>query len=179
MVSKTRIELEIPQGVNVKLDNVTVAVSGPLGKLSRNIYYPGIEVAIEANRVVVHTAGTRRKVRSITTTISSHIQNMFTGVNTGFTCKMKVLYSHFPIQVKVDGGRVIVENFLGERKPRSARIVGEETKVEVSKEQITIKGIDKEAVGQTMANIEQATRIRNFDPRVFQDGIYPVSGGVR
>lgn len=179
MAAKTTIELEIPKGVTVKLDDATVAVSGPLGKLSRNVYYPGVEVKVDSSRVVVHTDGTRRKVRSIATTTSSHIQNMFTGVTVGFTCKMKVLYSHFPIQVKVEGNRVLVENFLGERKPRAALIVGKETKVDVAKDRLSVKGIDKEAVGQTAANIEQATRIRNFDPRVFQDGIYPVSGGVR
>ena len=37
-----------------------------------------------------------------------------------------------------------------------------------------LSGIDKEKVGQTMANIEQATRVRGFDIRVFQDGIYLV-----
>jgi len=179
VAAKTTIEIEIPQGVTVKLDGATVNVNGPLGRLARNVYYPGVQVAVDGNRVVVHTEGTRRKVRSVTTTISSHIRNMITGVTQGFTCQMKVLYSHFPIQVKVEGNRVLVENFLGERKPRSALIVGKETKVDVAKDRLSVKGIDKEAVGQTAANIEQVTRIRDFDPRVFQDGIYPVSGGVR
>jgi large subunit ribosomal protein L6 len=35
-----------------------------------------------------------------------------------------------------------------------------------------VKGVDKEAVGQTAANIEQATKVRRKDPRKFLDGIY-------
>jgi len=39
-------------------------------------------------------------------------------------------------------------------------------------------GLNKEAVGQTAANIEQKTKIKVYDPRVFQDGIYLVEKGV-
>ena len=47
-------------------------------------------------------------------------------------------------------------------------------KVSVKGEDVTITGINKEHVGQTMANIEQATKIKGRDPRIFQDGIYLV-----
>jgi len=175
VAAKTKIELEIPQGVTVKMDDDTLTVSGSLGQLSRELYYPGMEIVVKGDRIIVSTKSTRRKVCSVTITMSSHVKNMIIGVTEGFAYRMKVLYSHFPIQVKVDGGTVVIDNFLGERKPRLARIIGKDTKVEVTRDQVTIQGIDKEAVGQTMANIEQATKIRGFDPRVFQDGIYPVA----
>ena len=41
-------------------------------------------------------------------------------------------------------------------------------------DEVVVTGINKESVGQTAANIEQATRIKARDPRVFQDGIYVV-----
>ncbi|MEE9490489.1 MAG: 50S ribosomal protein L6, partial [Thermoplasmata archaeon] len=37
---------------------------------------------------------------------------------------------------------------------------------------VILKGNNKEDVGQSAANIEQATKIRGLDPRVFQDGVY-------
>ena len=52
-----------------------------------------------------------------------------------------------------------------------ADIVGK-TKVTVKGNEVVLHGIDLEAVGQSAANIERACHIRNFDPRVFQDGIY-------
>jgi large subunit ribosomal protein L6 len=86
---------------------------------------------------------------------------------------MKVVYSHFPIQLKASPNEVTISNFLGERKPRNAKIIAG-TKVNLGKDEVTVSGIDKEKVGQTMANIEQATRVKGFDVRVFQDGIYLV-----
>ncbi len=109
-------------------------------------------------------------------TIKAHINNMITGVTKGFTYKMKIVYAHFPMTVKVQGDKVIIENFLGERHPRKAKILGD-TKVQVKGDEVHITGIDKEDVGQTMANIEQATKIKRRDPRVFQDGIYLISKG--
>ncbi|HDD40325.1 MAG TPA: 50S ribosomal protein L6, partial [Nitrososphaeria archaeon] len=43
---------------------------------------------------------------------------------------------------------------------------------EVRGDDVIVKGIDKQAVGQTAANIEQATKIRRKDLRKFLDGIY-------
>jgi len=84
---------------------------------------------------------------------------------------MEVFYSHFPMQVDVDGDDVVIENFLGERAPRRTPIHGD-TEVEVDGEQITLRGPDIEAVGQTAADIEQLTRVPDKDVRVFQDGAY-------
>ncbi len=73
----------------------------------------------------------------------------------------------------MQGERVLIENFMGENYPRTARIVGGAS-VDVSGEEVVVTGADKEAAGQTAANLEQATRIRGKDPRVFQDGVYIV-----
>jgi large subunit ribosomal protein L6 len=77
------------------------------------------------------------------------------------------------MQVKVEGKNIVISNFLGEKKPRVANILGETT-VKASGDEVVISGINKEDVGQTAANIEQLTKIKRFDPRVFQDGIYIV-----
>jgi large subunit ribosomal protein L6 len=46
--------------------------------------------------------------------------------------------------------------------------------VEIRGQEVIVEGIDKEECGQTAANLEQATKIKDKDPRVFQDGIYIV-----
>ncbi|MBI5554191.1 MAG: 50S ribosomal protein L6, partial [Candidatus Diapherotrites archaeon] len=55
--------------------------------------------------------------------------------------------------------------------PRIARIVGG-TKVSVKGKELVISSSNKEDAGQTAANIENATRVKGKDIRVFQDGVY-------
>jgi large subunit ribosomal protein L6 len=96
---------------------------------------------------------------------------MITGVQKGFTYKLKIVFSHFPITVKVQGKNVIIENFTGERRGRSVKVQGD-VKVTILPDDIIIQGTNLEDVSQTAAKIEQATRVRNKDPRVFLDGLY-------
>jgi large subunit ribosomal protein L6 len=96
---------------------------------------------------------------------------MITGVEKGFLYKLKIVFSHFPISVKVQDKTVLIENFTGERRSRRAKIIGD-VKVKVESEDVTVEGINLEDVSQTAANIEQATKVKNKDPRVFLDGIY-------
>jgi len=85
---------------------------------------------------------------------------------------MRIIHSHFPMNVQVSGKEVIITNFTGEKKPRKAKIIGPNTAVEVKGKDVIVKGTNKEHVGQTVANIESITKVRRKDLRVFQDGIY-------
>ena len=168
-----REEIDVPEGVDITL-NDEVNVNGPQGKLSRKFIYPKITIKQEEDKIVLETQFPKKNDKAMIGTIRSHITNMIQGVTDGFTYHMKIVYAHFPMTVKVTGNKVTIENFLGERHPRTAKIVGS-AKVQVKGEEVTITGINKEDVGQTMANLEQATKIKGRDPRVFQDGIYLVS----
>ena len=96
---------------------------------------------------------------------------MISGVQKGFTYKLKIVFSHFPISVKTQGNAVVIENFTGERRGRKAKILGD-VKVKIETEDVVVQGINLEDVSQTAANIEQSTKVKNKDPRVFLDGIY-------
>ncbi|AFL94818.1 50S ribosomal protein L6 [Thermococcus cleftensis] len=168
-----REEVEIPEGVEVTVENNVVKVRGPKGELERELRYPGVQIFTEDGKVVVFKEFPRKRDIAIARTFKAHIANMIRGVTEGFTYKLKVVYSHFPMTVKVQGDEVVIENFLGEKNPRRAKILPGVT-VKVRGQEVIVEGIDKEAVGQTAANIEQATRITKWDRRVFQDGIYIV-----
>ncbi|ASJ04036.1 MULTISPECIES: 50S ribosomal protein L6 [Thermococcus] len=168
-----REEVEIPEGVEVTVENNVVKVRGPKGELERELRYPGVQIFTEDGKVVVFKEFPRKRDIAIARTFKAHIANMIRGVTEGFTYKLKVVYSHFPMTVKVQGDEVVIENFLGEKNPRRAKILPGVT-VKVMGSEVIVEGIDKEAVGQTAANIEQATRITKWDRRVFQDGIYIV-----
>ena len=96
---------------------------------------------------------------------------MITGVTKGYPYKLKIVFSHFPITVKVQDKSVMIENFTGERRPRRVKIIGD-VKVKIEPDDIIVEGTNLEDVSQTAANIEQSTRVRRKDPRVFLDGIY-------
>lgn len=173
MVKEIARQIEIPEGVEVSIEGSQVTVKGPKGNLSRKLSYPEIEIKKEDSYLVVNSKLDRKQQKAMVGTLAAHVSNMIAGVTKGFEYKMKVVYSHFPIQLKAASGELVISNFLGERKSRSARIL-DGVKVDVLKDEVVVTGINKENVGQTMANIEQATRVRGFDIRVFQDGVYLV-----
>ncbi len=171
---KDEVEVEVSRA---KDKRYLVTVKGPKGEVTKEFYYPDVYIWVEDDEVVIAATRNTRRHKAIIGMIKSYVQNMQKGVTEGHEYKLKLVYSHFPPEVKVDQekGVVYIENFLGENVPRVAKIVDpENTEVIVQGQDIIVRGIDKEAVGQTAANLEQATKIKDKDPRVFQDGIYIV-----
>jgi len=165
--------IEVVSGVTVTYENRVMTVKGPKGQNVKELYYPGIDISVSSEEVVVKTVMGRKQYKAMVGTYASHITNMIHGVTEGFEYKMNIVYSHFPMQTKVNGNTFVISNFLGEKKPRIAKILGNTT-VKINGSNVIVSGICKEDVGQTTANIEQKTKIKRFDPRVFQDGIYVV-----
>jgi len=163
--------VEIPEGVESMLDGKIVTIKGEKGELTRDFSHAPINIQLDAKTVTVQASWPRKKEAALVGTVSSHIQNMIKGVMRGFTYKLKIVFSHFPITVKIIGKTLIIENFIGERNPRKARIMGNTTVI-IKGDDIIVQGISIEDVSQTAANIQNATKIRNKDPRVFLDGIY-------
>lgn len=173
--------VEIPSNVYVEVEGFRVSVKGPLGSIVKDfshIPHGNISIRREGDAIFIETYGKiKRPVKAMLGTLQAHIENMILGVTKGFTYRLKMIYSHFPISVRVKDGVVYIENFIGERTPRTARIVGG-VEVTVDKEDLIVRGLDIEAVAQTAANIEQATNVRRKDLRVFLDGIYVYSREV-
>jgi large subunit ribosomal protein L6 len=167
----SRIELEIPEDVSAEVDHLDLTVSGPNGEVTRRLWYPDVSVSVEDGHVVIASDTEDAKTTATMGTFESHVDNMFYGVTEGWSYQMEVFYAHFPMQVNVEGDEVVINNFLGEKAPRRTQIRGD-TEVQVDGEEVTLTGPDKEAVGQTAADIEQLTRVTDKDTRVFQDGVY-------
>jgi large subunit ribosomal protein L6 len=168
------LEIKIPESVKVEVEGKKLKVSGEKGELERNFAEGGIKIEIAGGKIVISSESERKEFRALAGTIAAHIKNMIEGVTKGFTYRLRVVYSHFPVTVKVEGDKVLIQNFLGERVPRVAKIVGK-TQVKVEGSDLIVSGINIEEVGQTAANIEQTCRIIGYDRRKFMDGIYVVS----
>jgi len=161
----------VPDGVDVKIEGRIISVKGEKGALSRDFSEAPISLQLEDKKVVVQTSWPRKREAALVGTVAAIIQNMITGVTKGYTYKLKIVFSHFPISVKVKEKKVSIENFTGERSPRLTRIMGD-VKVSFKEDDVIVQGISLEDVSQTAANVERATKVKNKDPRVFLDGIF-------
>ncbi|MEM0376545.1 MAG: 50S ribosomal protein L6 [Thermofilum sp.] len=151
--------IEVPRGVSVKVEGKRVVVSGPLGSVEKDFSHAkNILVKLEDGAVVVETFNATKKDYALVNTLAAHIENMIEGVTKGYRYKLKIVYAHFPMNVKVENNRVVIENFLGERGKRYATVLPG-VKVKVEKEEIIVEGVDKDAVAQTAANIHLSTHL--------------------
>jgi large subunit ribosomal protein L6 len=164
--------LKFPEDTKIEIANGLVRVSGPSGSLEKKFEEKLLRPSISGNEFKVETKMREtRRVAAAKKTLEAHVRNMIAGVHAPFEKKLQVVFAHFPVSIEVKGRMVLIKNFLGEKNARKAEIVGS-AGVSVSGQEITVKGNDKEAVGQTASNIVKATRIKAKDVRVFQDGIY-------
>lgn len=163
--------IQVPDDVEVNIEGKKVTVKGAKGVLTRDFSQTPVSIELKGKNIHIWANWPRKRESALVGTVNAHIKNMITGVSKGFTYKLKIVFSHFPISVKIQDKTILIENFTGERSPRKAKIVGD-AKVKVSGDDIIVQGIDLEAVSQTAANIEQATKVKSKDPRVFLDGIY-------
>jgi len=165
------IEIEIFEGISARLEGILLIIKGPLGECKKDFSKIKIQVSSKDNKIIVQSLGKKKFDISVANTVKSIIRNMIKGVTEGFNYKLKIVFAHFPISIKVKDKNVIIENFYGERSPRKAKIIGD-CKVMVEGDDVIVKGVSLEDIGQTAANIEQATKVKNKDQRVFLDGIY-------
>lgn len=161
--------MEIPQGITFRVDGFKVTAKGPQGEVHKT-FPKGSKVSLNGSKIEVQAPN-----KAMLGTLESILNSMAKGVSSGYSKNFKLLYAHFPITIEVKGSDILVKNFLGEKMPRKTVLVGT-TKVLAKGQNVTVSGPDKEAVGQTIANLRIAMKIKDKDGRVFQDGIYEVEG---
>lgn len=163
--------IEIPEGIKIEVVENEIKVKGPEGEISRKFDPGKAKIELKENQIVIgHKSASKNEKKRIYT-IAAHIKNMFKGVTTKFEYKLKICYGHFPFTLKQEGNKVIVKNFLGEKVDRVVNLP-EGIEIQITKDLITIKSVDKELAGQASANFETATKIKGRDKRKFQDGVY-------
>jgi len=175
MVKKVFEEVvELPAGVTLVVDGSIMAVSGNGKNPKAKFNNRSVSVKITDGKVMFKTIGksTRPKVASAGAAVA-HLYNLLKSLKQDFSKHVQVLYAHFPVSIEITGKNVLIKNFLGEKVPRKAKIVGD-TKIEVKGPDIFVTGPDIYSVGQTTQNLITATKITGKDRRVFQDGIYPI-----
>ncbi len=168
---KIEERIAVPEGVEVKAVKGTVTVKGPKGECQKKLVDPWIGINVEGKEVVFTPKRQTKREKTMMWTYVSHVENMIKGATEGHVYRMKICSGHFPMNVSVSGGEFVVNNFLGEKKPRTLKIK-EGAAVKIEGDIVIVESPCKETAGQTAADIESLTRITGRDLRIFQDGIY-------
>jgi large subunit ribosomal protein L6 len=148
-----KVSIPIPQGVELKQAGSTVEVKGPKGSLSHTIP-EGISIQVEDGEIHVKRKTDVKRVRSLHGLSRTLIANMVTGVTEGFTKGLEIVGIGYRANVQ---GRNL-QLSLGYSHP-VVYPIPEGIEVEVEKQnKITIKGIDKQQVGQVAAEIRSFKR---------------------
>lgn len=148
--------IDIPGGVEVKIDGQAVTVKGPKGELSLTVASP-IEVAIEDNQVVVTRPDDERNSRSLHGLTRTLIANQIVGVTQGYSKGLEVVGTGYRVQAKGSS----VEFALGFSHPVTVDPPAGITFTVEGNNKLTVSGIDKQAVGEVAANIR---KIRKPEP---------------
>ena len=148
--------IDIPGGVEVKIDGQAVSVKGPKGELALTVASP-IEVAIEENQVVVTRPDDERSSRSLHGLTRTLIANQIIGVTQGYSKGLEVVGTGYRVQAKGEG----VEFALGFSHPVTVNPPAGITFTVEGNNKLTVSGIDKQAVGEVAANIR---KIRKPEP---------------
>ncbi len=173
MKQKIVEKILIPEDIELNVENNKVTLKFDNRENSRRFNFYGVELRKEDNEILVESKKSNKKELKIIFSTIAHIKNMIRGLKESFEYKLEIAFVHFPINVEYDktNNKLIIKNFLGEKKNRIAEIYSD-VDLEINKNIISLKSYNIESAGQTAANIEKATHVKNRDRRKFQDGIY-------
>ena len=154
-------DIELPDGVSASIDGDKVTLSKDGDSLSRTFAHNRVSVKQSDGALQVFCSLPRRSEKAIAGTWAAHLRNMTKGLEEGFEYRLKAVFSHFPMSLKVEGNKFTITNMLGEKVPRVAALPWTPADVQVkieNKSDVVVSGADREKVGQTAANIERASK---------------------
>jgi len=163
--------IDIPEGVSCEIEGNSLTCKKENLEVTKTIQISSSVVKIDGNQIQIVSEKANKKIKSYMKTFAAHIRNLFKGLNENFVYELEICHVHFPMTVKVEGDKLSISNYLGEKEKRFAKILPD-VKVDVKGNKITVSSHNLENAGQTAANIEKASKITNKDRRVFQDGIF-------
>ena len=165
-------EIEIPAEIEASVSGKAVIMKKD-GKELRKIIGDKVKISKEGSKIILSAKKAKKDEKRAFGTARGHLKNMIDGLMKGFEYELEICNVHFPPTVTFDKAKseFIVKNLLGEKHPRTLR-VKRDVEIEVKAPKIKVRSYDLELAGQTAADIEKITRVRNRDRNKFQDGIF-------
>ncbi len=144
-----RMPVQIPKGVDVTVDGRVVRIKGPKGALTVDLL-PGIDAAIENGEVNLSRANDERQTRSYHGLNRALLANATAGVSDGWSKDLEIVGIGYRAEVKE--GSVVFN--LGHSHPINYAIPeGIDIEVDGKANRVSVKGIDRQKVGQVAAEI--------------------------
>ena len=152
-----RSPISVPSGVDVALDGSHITIKGPRGTLERNL--PSlINVRQDEQTLLVERGDDERESRSLHGLTRTLVQNMVTGVTEGYSKELEIVGVGYRANAK---GAAELELLLGFSHPVVVSAPDGITFEVPAPTRVTVRGIDKEKVGQVAADIR---KIRKPEP---------------
>jgi large subunit ribosomal protein L6 len=143
-----RKPVDIPAGVEIKLDGHTMTVTGPRGTLQRRLH-TAMDIAIEGNTVTVTRPTDNREHRSLHGLTRTLVSNMVTGVTSGFQRNLEIIGVGY--RAAKQGRKLVLT--VGFSHPVEIE-PPDGVEIELpNPNAVVVSGADKEKVGQIAANI--------------------------
>ncbi|WP_027091985.1 50S ribosomal protein L6 [Cohnella thermotolerans] len=143
-----RKPIQVPNGVNVNLDNNVITVKGPKGTLSRELH-KDMKVTVDSNVITIERPSDEKLHRSLHGTTRSIVANMVNGVTEGYSKSLELVGVGYRAN---KSGEKLVLNVGYSHPVEFVPEKGIEFEVP-AQNKIVIKGIDKEAVGSIAAKV--------------------------
>ncbi len=141
--------VEIPPGVEVKIEKNIISAKGPQASLSVEIH-PRIKVSIEDGKIVLTRESEEKRDKALHGTMRALVANMIEGVSKGFQKVLEIYGVGYRAQLQ--GNRILFS--LGYSHPVEFQLPeGIKASVDEKQTTITLRGADKALLGQTAANI--------------------------
>lgn len=145
-----RKPIALPQGVEVKIEGKHVSVKGSKGTLAMDIM-PQIDVKLEDGNVIVSRESEIKAVRAAHGMTRANLSNMITGVTSGFEKSLEIIGVGYRAQMQ---GKNLILSLGYSHNIEVVPPTGIEFACE-SPIKITVRGIDKQLVGQVAANVRE------------------------
>jgi len=145
-----RKPIQVPNGVDVNLDNNTITVKGPKGTLSRELH-KDMKVTVESNVITIERPSDQKLHRSLHGTTRSVVANMVNGVTEGYSKNLELVGVGYRAS---KSGEKLVLNVGYSHPVEFVPEKGVEFEVP-AQNRIIVKGIDKEAVGAIAAKVRE------------------------
>ncbi|MBI4686105.1 MAG: 50S ribosomal protein L6 [Nitrospirae bacterium] len=142
--------IEIPKGVDIKLEDANIKVKGPKGETS-SVCPAGIKVSVNEGKALVERLSDEKNVRALHGLTRSLVANMITGVSVGYQKMLNIVGTGYRAQIQ--GNKIMLS--LGFSHPVEFELpAGMNAAVDQKQVQITLTGIDKQQLGQITTNLK-------------------------